>query len=79
MHFCTDDALITNSEIEGYIANWPHGTIMLVNNSLLTMSIDKALQRWNLILGCFSIYCKESCFVKIIQRLKNDVNKTAER
>lgn len=35
--------LSTSSEIKGCIANWPDGIFVLVNNSLLTVSVDKAL------------------------------------
>lgn len=35
--------LSTSSEIKGCVANWPDGIIVLVNNSLLTVSVDKAL------------------------------------
>lgn len=35
--------LSTSSEIKGCVANWPGGIIVLVNNSLLPVSVDKAL------------------------------------
>lgn len=35
--------LSTSYEIKGCVANWPDSIIVLVNNSLLTVSVDKAL------------------------------------
>lgn len=52
IHFYTDSTLSTSSQIRGDVANWPRSIIMLLNDSL-TISVNKSLQRRNVILGFF--------------------------